>query len=77
MVSLISIKKRDGEDINSLLKRFKRKVENSGHLAELKERRYFVKPSMVKRIQKNQILFKRKVEKILEEERMLKAKSRI
>lgn len=77
MVSLISIKKRDGEDINSLLKRFKRKVENSGHLQELKERRYFVKPSMVKRIQKNQILFKRKVEKILEEERLIKAKSRI
>jgi small subunit ribosomal protein S21 len=77
MVSLISIKKRDGEDINSLLKRFKRKVENSGHLQELKERRYFIKPSMVKRIQKNQILFKRKVEKILEEERLIKAKSRI
>jgi small subunit ribosomal protein S21 len=77
MVSLISIKKRDGEDINSLLKRFKRKVENSGHLQELKERRYFIKPSMVKRIQKNDILFKRKVEKILEEERLIKAKSRI
>jgi small subunit ribosomal protein S21 len=77
MVSLVSIKKRDGEDISSLLKRFKRKVENSGHINELKERRYFVKPSMVKRIQKNQLLFKRKVEKILEEERMIKAKSRI
>jgi small subunit ribosomal protein S21 len=77
MVTLISIKKRDGEDINSLLKRFKRKVENSGHLIELRERKYFVKPSMVKRIQKNQLLFKRKVEKILEEERMIKAKSRI
>jgi len=42
-VSLVAIKKRDGEDITSLLKRFKRKVENSGHIAELKERRYFVK----------------------------------
>ena len=77
MVTLTAVKKRDGEDISSLLKRFKRKVENSGHLVELRERRYFVKPSMVKRIQKNDILFKRKVEKILEEERMIKAKSRM
>jgi small subunit ribosomal protein S21 len=77
MVTLTAVKKRDGEDISSLLKRFKRKVEASGHLVELRERRYFVKPSMVKRIQKNDILFKRKVEKILEEERLLRAKSRI
>ena len=77
MVTLTAVKKRDGEDISSLLKRFKRKVESSGHLIELRERRYFVKPSMVKRIQKNDILFKRKVEKILEEERLIKAKSRI
>ena len=77
MVTLTAVKKRDGEDISSLLKRFKRKVEASGHLVELRERRYFVKPSMVKRIQKNDILFKRKVEKILEEERMIKAKSRM
>jgi small subunit ribosomal protein S21 len=77
MVTLTAVKKRDGEDISSLLKRFKRKVEASGHLIELRERRYFVKPSMVKRIQKNDILFKRKVEKILKEERLLRAKSRI
>lgn len=77
MVTLTSVKKRDGEDISSLLKRFKRKVESSGHLIELRERKYFVKPSMVKRIQKNKIEFKCKVEKILEAERLLKAKSRI
>ena len=77
MVTLTAVKKRDGEDINSLLKRFKRKTESSGHLIELRERRYFVKPSMVKRIQKNDILFKRKVEKILEEERVIKAKSKM
>lgn len=76
-ISLVTIKKREGEEINSLLKRFKRKVENSAHLAELKDRRYFVKPSMVKRIAKNKIEFKRKVDKILEAERMLKAKSRM
>jgi len=77
MVSLVAVRKRDGEEINSLLKRFKRKTESSGHLIELKERKYFIKPSMVKRIQKNKIEFKRKVEKILEKERMLKLKSRM
>jgi len=77
MVTLTSVKKRDGEDISSLLKRFKKKTESSGHLIELRERKYYTKPSMVKRKQKNDILFKRKVEKILEEERLIKAKSRI
>lgn len=77
MVSLVSIKKRDGEDISSLLKRFKRKVESSGHLVELRERKYFIKPSAIKRARKNDIEFKRKVEKILERERLIKAKSRI
>lgn len=76
-VSLVGVTKRNGEDITSLLKRFKRKVENSGHLNELKDRRYYEKPSVTKRKQTNDILFKRKVNKILEEERRLKAKSRI
>lgn len=76
-VSLVSVEKRNGEDITSLLKRFKRKVEKSNHIAELKERRYFVKPSAVKRAQKNEIEFKRKVEKILERERLIKAKSKM
>jgi ribosomal protein S21 len=76
-VSLVGIKKREGEDISSLLKRFKKKVEASGHLIELRERKYFVKPSAVKRARKNDVEFKRKVEKILERERMIKAKSKM
>lgn len=77
MSTLVEVTKRSNEDINSLLKRFKKKVEKSGHLAELKERRYYIKPSVVKRVQKNNIEFKRKVEKILERERLIKAKSKI
>jgi small subunit ribosomal protein S21 len=77
MVSLVAVRKRDGEEISSLLKRFKKKVESSGHIQELKDRRYFIKPSMAKRIQKNKVDFKVKVEKILEQERMLKLKSRM
>ncbi len=54
-VTLASVYARSGEDINSLLKRFKRKVEASNHIQELKERRYFIKPSAKKRIAKNKI----------------------
>ena len=65
----------DIRDIRELEK--EGRVENSNHISELKDRRYFVKPSAVKRAKKNDIEFKRKVEKILEEERRLKAKSRM
>lgn len=76
-VSLVGVIKRNGEDINSLLKRFKRKVENSNHIQELKDRRYFIKPSAVKRKHKNDLLHKLKVEKILEKERLVRGKSRM
>ena len=49
MAELVVVIKRKGEDINKLLNRFKRKVNNSGHILELKERREFLKPSVVKR----------------------------
>ena len=76
-VSLVKVEKRNGEDINSLLKRFKKKVETSNHIQELKNRKYFVKPSMVKRIRKNKIEHKIKIDKILERERLLRARSRM
>lgn len=68
MIVLASVKKKDNEDINSLLKRLKRKVEASGHLQELKDRRYFVKPSSVKRTQRNKIIYKIAVEKLLKKD---------
>ena len=68
MIVLVSVKKKDTEDINSLLKRLKRKVEASGHLQELKDRRYFVKPSSVKRTQRNKIIYKIAVEKLLKKD---------
>lgn len=76
-VTLVRVEKRNGEDINSLLKRFKKKVEKSNHISELKERKFFIKPSAVKRARKNDVEFKLKVEKILEKERQLKARSRM
>ena len=76
-ISLVTVVKRNGEDINSLLKRFKRKVENSNHIPELKSRRYYLKPSVVKRTKKNEVLFKLKKEKELELERIKRGKSRM
>ena len=76
-VSLVTVVKRNGEDISSLLKRFKRKVENSNHISELKNRRYYLKPSVVKRTKKNAVLFKLKKEKELELERIKRGKSRM
>jgi len=36
--------KRPGESIDSLLRKFKRKVKNSGILQELRQREYYEKP---------------------------------
>ena len=40
------------ENINQVLKRFKRKVSKSKMMKEIRERKHFMKPSMKKRIQK-------------------------
>lgn len=48
-------KGKDGKpDIQRALKLFKSKVEESGHLKELRERQQFLKPSVVKRKQTQQ-----------------------
>lgn len=52
MASIVGVKKRKGEDFNKLLSRFKRKVRNSEHLLELKDRQEYIKPSRKKYIQK-------------------------
>jgi len=62
--TLVGVKRRDNEDISSLLKRFKKRVEASGHLKELMDRKYYLKPSVIKRTQKNKIEHKRKIEEL-------------
>jgi small subunit ribosomal protein S21 len=48
-------KGKDGKpDIQRALKLFKNKVEESGHLKELRDRQQFLKPSVVKRKQTQQ-----------------------
>jgi small subunit ribosomal protein S21 len=58
-VTLVTIEVRNG-DIAKALKLFKKKVEDSGHLQELRERKEYKKPSVVKREQMNKVLYKAK-----------------
>lgn len=48
--SMTRVAVRDGESIERALKRFKRKVEQSGVLKEVRKREYFIKPSMKKKV---------------------------
>lgn len=59
---------RDDESFEAALRRFKRKVEKSGVLTELKKRQYFEKPS-VKRKRKKMQAEKKIARKLAEERR--------
>ena len=50
---LVSVKVIKG-DINRALKKFKRGVMDSGHLLELRERKYYIKHTTIRRKQKQQ-----------------------
>lgn len=45
-------------DIQKALKKFKSKVLDSGHIQELRDRQEYLKPSVVKRKQKNDAIRK-------------------
>jgi len=49
--SIVSVKVIKG-DINRALKKYKRLVNDSEHLLELRERRYYKKPTTIRRRQK-------------------------
>jgi small subunit ribosomal protein S21 len=67
-LSRVSVEVRNG-DINKSLKIFKKKVLESGHLDELKERRYFTKPTTKRRLQKQQAVRRNNIEVEKERER--------
>ncbi|QQG35025.1 MAG: 30S ribosomal protein S21 [Deltaproteobacteria bacterium] len=64
---MIKVLIRDGEQIERGLKRFKRKVEQSGILKELKKKEYFEKPSEKKKLKTKNALnrVKKKDKKVL------------
>jgi len=61
-MSGISVTKRENEDVESLIKRFKKKVNNSGILKELKNSSFFMKPSQKIKRKRKEAAIKREKE---------------
>ena len=57
---MLIVKLKKGENINSALKRFKRKFKDTGVIKELRKRQQFDKPSRLKRESKLKAINKRK-----------------
>ncbi len=56
---MAEVKLKEGESLDSALRRFKRQVQRTGVLAELRKREHYEKPS-VKRKKKSEAARKRK-----------------
>ena len=61
---IVSVKVIKG-DINRALKKLKRRTIDSGHLLELRERRYYIKPTTVRRKAKQTAIREQQKETIL------------
>jgi ribosomal protein S21 len=61
---IVSVKVIKG-DINRALKKLKRRTIDSGHLLELRERRYYIKPTTVRRKAKQQAIREQQKQTIL------------
>ena len=62
--SLVTVKVIKG-DINRALKKYKRRVNDSGHLLELRERKYYTKPKTIRRAEKQKAIREQQKETIL------------
>ena len=62
---IVSVQVRKG-DINRALKIFKKRSMDSGHLMEVRERRYYKKPTTVRRREKQLAVREQQKEMILE-----------
>ena len=65
---MAEIRFQEGETLENALRRFKRKIEKSGILTELRKRQHFEKPS-VKRKRKTIQARKKQARKLVEERR--------
>ncbi|MEA3450290.1 MAG: 30S ribosomal protein S21 [Bacteroidota bacterium] len=54
---MIIVKVKEGENIERALRRFKRKFERTGVLREIRRRKEFKKPSMVRREQLQKAIY--------------------
>ena len=62
--TLVSVKVIKG-DINRALKKYKRRVNDSGHLLELRERKTYTKPKTIRRKEKQNAIREQQKETIL------------
>jgi small subunit ribosomal protein S21 len=63
---LVKVSIQEGESIDKLLKRFKKKYEKAGILKEFRKRGFFVKPSVKRKMKKAKAI--RRVKRTLAEE---------
>ncbi len=54
---MIIVKVKDGENIDRALRRFKRKFERTGVLKEIRNRKEYKKPSIIKRQQMQKAVY--------------------
>ncbi|MEA3505251.1 MAG: 30S ribosomal protein S21 [Bacteroidota bacterium] len=54
---MIIVPVKEGESIERSLKKFKRKYEKTGVVKELRSRKHYVKPTMVRREQKLKAIY--------------------
>ena len=59
---MIIVPIKEGENIDRVLKKLKRKFEKTGILKELRERQKFTKPSIIKREQKLKAIYIQKLQ---------------
>ena len=62
---MVRVFANEGEQIESVIKRFRRACENEGILQDLKEKQFYKKPSLEKKLQREKALkrMKRKINK--------------
>lgn len=67
-IKQFSVKVKDKKDINKALRKWKRKFDEYDIRKELRDRKEFVKPSLVKRKQKNDTIRNNKREELKRKE---------
>jgi small subunit ribosomal protein S21 len=55
---MVMVVVRKGESLDQAIRRFKKKVDDDGVIKEFRERRYFVKPSVKKRLKRKEAIRK-------------------
>ena len=63
---MIIVPVKEGENIETALKKFKRKFEKTGVVKELRARQQFDKPSVINRLKKERAVYVQKLQQVEE-----------